>query len=54
MVYFHAGGAADDTLVVVALPNGFFEACWYVPYPPRFIVVAFVPRAPGTTWGREF
>ena len=53
MVYFHTGGAADNTLVVVALPDGFFEACWYVPYPPGPSVVAFVPRAPGTTWGCE-
>lgn len=53
MVYFHAGGAADDTLVVVALPDGFFEIGWYVPHPPRFCVVSFVPRAPGTTGGCE-
>lgn len=53
MVYFHAGGAADDTLVVVALPNDFFEACWDVPHPPRFCVVSFVLGAAGAAWGCE-
>ena len=53
MVYFHAGGAADNTLVVVALPDCFFKACRDVPHPPRFCVITFVPRAPGTTWGYE-
>ena len=54
MVYFHAGGAADDTLVTIALPDGFLQGCWYVPYPPRFVVVAFVLGAPGITWGCKF
>lgn len=53
MVYFHTGGAADNTLVVVTLPNGFFEIGWYVPHPPGPGVVSFVPRAPGTTGGCE-
>lgn len=53
MVYFYAGGAADNTLVVVAHADGFFEACGYVPYPLGFCVVSFVPRASGTTWGCE-
>ena len=52
MVYFHTGGAADDAFVVVALPDGFFEACWDVPHPAGF-TVAFVPRAAGATWGGE-
>ena len=54
VVYFHTGGAADDTLVVVALPDCFFEACWYVPYPPQFCVVTFVLGAAGAAWGCEF
>lgn len=54
MVYFYTWGAADDALVVVALPNGFFEACWYVPHPPRPGVVSFVLGAAGRTWGCEF
>lgn len=53
MVYFHAGGAADDAFVVVALPDGFFEVCRDVPHPPGPGVVAFVPRAPGTAGGCE-
>lgn len=53
MVYFHAGGAADNTLVVVALPDGFFEIGWYVPHSPGFCVITFVPRAAGAAWGRE-
>lgn len=53
MVYFHTGGAADNTLVVVALPDGFFKARRDVPHPPRPGVVSFMPRAPGTTWGCE-
>ena len=53
MVYFHAGGAADDTLVVVALPDCFFEACWDFPHPPRPGVVAFMLGATGAAWGCE-
>ena len=52
MVYFHTGGAANNTLVVVALPNGFFEACRDVPHPPRF-AVALMLGAAGATWGGE-
>lgn len=53
MVYFYAWGAADNTLVVVALSDCFFKACRDVPHPPRPGVVSFVPRAPGTAWGCE-
>lgn len=53
MVHFHTGGAADNTLVVVALPDCFFKACRDVPHPPGFCVITFVLGAAGTTWGRE-
>jgi len=54
VVYFHAGGAADNTLVVVALPDYFFKACRYVPHSPGFCVITFVLGAAGAAWGCEF
>lgn len=52
MVYFHTGGAANNTLVIVALADGFFKASRDVPHPPRF-VVTFVLGAAGAAWGGE-
>lgn len=52
MVHFHTGGAANNAFVIVALPDGFFEAGWDVPYPAGF-AVTFVLGAAGVTWGGE-
>lgn len=52
MVYFHTGGAANNTLVIVALADGFFEAGWDIPHPAGF-TVAFVLGAAGAAWGGE-
>lgn len=52
MVYFHTGGAANDTLIIVSLPYGFFEACRDAPHPAGF-TATLVLGAAGATWGGE-
>ena len=52
MVHFHTGGATNNTFIIVAPTNGFFEAGWDIPHPAGF-TVAFVLGAAGATWGGE-
>lgn len=53
MIHFHTGGATNNTLIIVSLPDGFFEAGWDVPHSSRFHTVALVLGAAGATWGGE-